>query len=469
MTTYVEDPAWTKRLSQLLLQGEREANLRGEPVLVSATIAIPHVDPLTVFDRAAGYERTFWEQPGGTMSMAAAGAAHRFDAGGPERFAQIEGAWRRLLSTAISDDAPGAPPGPVCVGGFAFDPAAVPSSQWRAFGPGRLTVPKYLVRSAGGESWLTISVLTRTGAPAGEGDHLADLRHLIEPASAAATPDAAMPPVTLDAATDSGPWRSAATAALEAIRAGTLRKVVLARSAHARSNAPLDPATILRRLRLEYQSSTLFAFAFGDACFLGATPERLVAVEGAAVRADCLAGSIARGATPDEDDALGRALLADGKERHEHALVVEALGEALRPLCTGLTLPDAPALLRTSAVQHLHTPVAGTLANGGNVLALAARLHPTPAAGGTPRDAALAFIREHESFDRGWYAGPVGWVDSDGGGEFAVAIRSMLLAGGRATLFGGCGIVAGSDPDREYEESRLKMRPMLWALNAQES
>ena len=116
---------------------------------------------------------------------------------------------------------------------------------------------------------------------------------------------------------------------------------------------------------MEYQSSTLFAFAFGDACFLGATPERLVAVEGAAVRADCLAGSIARGATPDEDDALGRALLADGKERHEHSLVVEALREALRPLCTGLTLPDAPALLRTSAVQHLHPPVAGTLANGG--------------------------------------------------------------------------------------------------------
>ncbi|HEY5640241.1 MAG TPA: isochorismate synthase, partial [Dehalococcoidia bacterium] len=228
------------------------------------------------------------------------------------------------------------------------------------------------------------------------------------------------------------------------------------------------------RLVEGYPHCTVFAFARGDSCFLGATPERLVRVDRPAldgrdapsmVRADCLAGSARRGATEEEDWRLGESLRADPKELHEHAVVVQALRDGLEPLCSRLDIPEAPGLLRLPNVQHLHTPIEGVLSTERGVLELVERLHPTPAAGGLPRDAALPLIRQLESFDRGWYAGPVGWVDGRGDGEFAVAIRSALIRRQEAFLYAGCGIVAGSDPEREYSESCLKLRPMLWALN----
>jgi isochorismate synthase len=252
---------------------------------------------------------------------------------------------------------------------------------------------------------------------------------------------------------------------LREIRGSAVEKVVLARQVTARAERSIDAAAVLRRLREGYPQCTVFAFARGDACFLGATPERLVRLEGRAVRADPLAGSAARGATEDEDRRLGDALLADEKERREHGLVVGAVRDALEPVCSHLDVPETPELLRMPNVQHLHTPIRGVLAGEASILELVERLHPTPAAGGLPRDAALSLIRRYEPFDRGWYAGPVGWVDGGGNGEFAVAIRSALLRGHEALLYAGCGIVAGSDPEREYAESCLKLRPMLWALN----
>ena len=179
----------------------------------------------------------------------------------------------------------------------------------------------------------------------------------------------------------------------------------------------------------------------------------------------CPAGSARRGATEEEDRRLGEVLRADPKELHEHAVVVQALREGLEPLCSRLDIPEAPDLLCLPNVQHLHTPIEGLLNADRGVLELVERLHPTPAAGGLPRDAALPLIRQWEPFDRGWYAGPVGWVDGRGDGDFAVAIRSALIRRQEAFLYAGCGIVAGSDPEREYAESCLKLRPMLWALN----
>jgi len=250
---------------------------------------------------------------------------------------------------------------------------------------------------------------------------------------------------------------------------GAIEKLVLARRLRARVLGPLDPAAVIRRLRAEYGGCTVFAFSRGESCFLGATPERLVQLESGVVRADCLAGSTARGANDDEDQALGEALFADQKERHEHALVVRALRDALGPLCSSLSVPATPNLLSMPNVQHLHTPVEGEVNGERHVLELVERLHPTPAAGGLPTRAALPLIRSYEKFDRGWYSGPVGWVDGRGGGEFVVAIRSALLGGNQAHLYAGCGIVAGSDPEREYEESCLKLRPMLWALNGNQT
>ena len=191
------------------------------------------------------------------------------------------------------------------------------------------------------------------------------------------------------------------------------------------------------------------------------------------MRADALAGSTARGSTPDEDHALGTALLADPKELQEHAFVVRALREALAPDCLALTLPAEPTLVRMPNVQHLHTPVDGVLRRDACILDLVERLHPTPAVGGVPQGTILERIRACEEFDRGWYAGPVGWVDARGGGDFAIAIRSALmtsLAAGPSgvRLYAGCGIVAASDPEAEYRELRLKLRPLAWGTEAVE-
>jgi isochorismate synthase len=221
----------------------------------------------------------------------------------------------------------------------------------------------------------------------------------------------------------------------------------------------------LRRLKDRYAACTTFAFARDDSCFIGSTPERLVRLDGRAVRANCVAGSAPRGATEDEDRALGKALLYDKKEQHEHALVVSALREALAPYCADLNVPEEPNLLKMPNVQHLHTPVDGVLRDDLHVLDLVACLHPSPAVGGVPQELTSARIESYEPFDRGWYAGPVGWFDSSGDGEFVVAIRSALLREQDVHLYAGCGIVEGSDPEREYAESQLKLEPILWAMS----
>lgn len=182
-----------------------------------------------------------------------------------------------------------------------------------------------------------------------------------------------------------------------------------------------------------------------------------------------LAGSAPRGSTPEEDRRLGEGLQVSAKERIEHAIVVDALRAALADIAPRVVVSSVPELLKLQNVQHLRTRLAVELTHPRTVLELVERLHPTPAVGGLPRDAALGWIAEREGLDRGWYGGPVGWVNRRGEGEFAVAIRSALLRGEEALLFAGCGIVADSDPDQEYAESWLKLQPMLSALRQESS
>jgi isochorismate synthase len=220
----------------------------------------------------------------------------------------------------------------------------------------------------------------------------------------------------------------------------------------------------LRRLAAHYRGCYLFAIARGESCFLGATPEQLLRLRDGELHTMSLAGSIRRGETPAADDALGQSLLDSAKDRREQIVVTQAITEALGETCLSVRVAPEPKLLKLGNIQHLCTPITGQLASGYTIFDVIERLHPTPAVGGRPREAALQFIREHEQLDRGWYAGPVGWVNAAGEGEFAVALRSALLRGRTATLFAGCGIVADSDPEREYAESELKLKPMLSAL-----
>jgi len=251
------------------------------------------------------------------------------------------------------------------------------------------------------------------------------------------------------------------------IRDGLYQKVVLARGVEVSAEMPFDVRHALHHLRAAYPAASIFVFQRGQRCFLCATPERLARVVDGTVHTIALAGTAPRGASDADDHALGEALLHSEKNRREHAIVVETIRRGIAPLVSSLDVAQSPHLLRLANVQHLQTPITGTLIPGKTILDLVAALHPTPAVGGFPRDAAMTVIREREQLDRGWYAGPTGWVGPDGDGEFAVALRSALVEGDHATLFAGCGIVADSEPQREYEETCLKLRVMLDALRGE--
>jgi menaquinone-specific isochorismate synthase len=260
-------------------------------------------------------------------------------------------------------------------------------------------------------------------------------------------------------------WEQAVAEAVAAIKAGSLRKVVLAQDQYATAAEDIDARVPLRRLADRYPD----CFTFACDGLIGATPELLIRRDGGEVSALVLAGTAPRGGDTAADEALGRWLLASAKDTEEHAYAVESMREALGPLCDTLDIEPRPALVKLPNLQHLGTRVHGTLAAGGparSALALAAAVHPTAAVCGTPTGAALELIRELEHMDRERYAGAVGWVDADGNGEWGIALRCAQLSGRTARLFAGCGIVAGSDPATELAEAQVKFRPMRGALES---
>ena len=227
----------------------------------------------------------------------------------------------------------------------------------------------------------------------------------------------------------------------------------------------LDPRLLAHRLRAVDPDAYTFAAPTNEGVIVGASPELLVSRRGLEVRSNPLAGSAPRSGDPDEDRANADALVSSAKDREEHAIVVDAVAETLRPFCVELTWDPEPVLRETPNIWHLSTRFRGVLKEpAASALELVAELHPTPAVAGTPRDGALGTIAELEPFDRGRYAGPVGWVDADGDGEWAIALRCAELRGDRATLYAGAGIVADSDPAKELEETERKFRAFLDAL-----
>ncbi len=251
--------------------------------------------------------------------------------------------------------------------------------------------------------------------------------------------------------------------AVAAIRTGSLRKVVLARDVFATAAEPIDTRVVLRRLAGRYPD----CFTFACDGLVGATPELLVRRAGREVSALVLGGTAPRGGDPAGDEVLGAELLASAKNTEEHAYAVASIRDGLGPLCDTLEVEPRPSLVRLPNLQHLGTHIRGTLTGNGtpkSVLALAAAVHPPAAVCGTPTAAALELIRELEHMDRERYAGPVGWVDAEGNGEWGIALRCAQLSGRTARLFAGCGIVAGSDPAAELAETLVKLQPMRDAL-----
>ncbi len=438
-------------------------------LLLSSSVRVPYTESLRLFQGAPStLHRCYWQDFMGSFTLGAAGAAAVIDPTGVSRFAESEAQWTTMLRDARLDvptNVTGV--GPILVGGFAFDPESPHNGAWAALSSGKLVLPTVLLTTSQDESWLTVTLILRPGddpdEKINEAISLAEYS-LYRPLTEQAT-NTAPRALELREMLQGDEWKRLVVCAAAEVRAGLMDKVVLARAVTAQTANPYDPALVLRQLRSASPGSGyLIALCAGGHCFLGTPPERLVRLRDGIVQSDCLAGSTPRGEASEEDWELGQALLASAKNRQEHAVVVVALRDALTAAGVDVVVPPAPGLRRLGHVQHLHTPLTGHVA-GTTILRLLEHIHPTPAVGGFPRDVSLAYIRDHEQLDRGWYAGPFGWLDRHGEGEFAVAIRSALIEGAQAWLFTGCGIVGQSDPEAEYAESVLKLRPMRSALS----
>ena len=422
-----------------LVSAARDA---GHEVLL---IERPMPDAVSVAALGRAYDMV--AAPGGVALEDADGQVVDFEPG--DRLPATARLWRRL-SESMAPATGQVGTGPIAVGGFAYRPDRDPSGPWSGFPALLLRVPALAVMRARGR---TFAIAARAGA-----EELLELTHTGMRAQAARR---------LDVTSVRNPvaWTAAVETAAKRLRAGEAAKVVLAREVVARGDGVVSAGMVIRSLRAAYPSCFTYLVTGADGtAFAGASPELLVRRSGSRAYSQPMAGSVARGASEPDDDRLARQLVDSAKDNAEHRLASEFVVEALRPF-SRVVEARAPEVVRFTNIQHLATTVTAELTDpAADALDLAAALHPTPAVGGWPRKAADALIDELEGLDRGWYAGAVGWIDANGDGEFAIALRCGLLWEDGARLYAGVGVMPDSDPARELEETELKFKALLMAL-----
>ena len=369
-----------------------------------------------------------------------------------------------LNDGAILDEPSGLPAGagPVWTGGFAFDPEGASTPAWSSFSPASMVLPEVSICRQGDEGFLTVNVVV---SPGDDADAIverltkrlnglrADPLPLLDPHPTGRTEiRSVLPPGEFEAAVDAATGR---------IGEGEMSKVVLAREVAVEAPSAHDPGAVFGGLREQFPSCFCFCAGTPEAAFLGASPELLIRRSGAGASTVALAGSTRRSSDPAVDDHLGEQLLRSDKNRREQRIVSERIVRKLRPHSVWVQTAPEPELVKVANIQHLATPVIAQLAEPRSAVELAGMLHPTPAVGGEPWPDSATTIAELERMDRGWYAGPVGWMDATEDGEFCVALRSALLRDREARLFAGVGVVAGSDPAAELEETEVKLQALL--------
>jgi isochorismate synthase len=390
---------------------------------------------------------------GGVALEDASGKVVDFEAG-DDRLLAASRLWRRVCESIAGPAAATPISGPIAVGGFAYRPDRDPGEPWSGFPALLLRVPAVAVTRVRGRTYATAaSAEAEALLELGEAGNLPGLR-------APAARKLEVTPVRNPLA-----WTAAVESAAASLRAGDAAKVVLAREVLARGDGVVSAAMVARSLRAAYPSCFIYLITGADGtAFVGASPELLVRRSADRAFSQPMAGSVARGATDAEDERLARQLEDSVKDAVEHRIVSEFVVDALRPFAMSVTARP-PEVVRFTNIQHLATSVTAELSQPpADALQLAAALHPTPAVGGWPRDAANALIDELEGMERGWYAGAVGWIDGRGDGEFAVALRCGLLWEDGARLYAGVGVMPDSDPARELEETELKFKALLTAL-----
>ncbi|MEZ3144786.1 isochorismate synthase MenF [Halobaculum sp. MBLA0143] len=401
--------------------------------------------------------RVHWASPTG-LELAGSGATATLTATGSNRFDDLRAAARRLFDE-FDHEGP-AVTRPRAVGGLSFDGDHEPVPPWEGFPAARFVLPAVQLTRGDDTTHLTATACGPDASATTVERRLDEAERRLSTLPMMQSSGGPPGVAARRWLTDRENWVRQVRDATDRIADGDLLKVVLATALSLELDDRVSVPAVLERLRRTYPDCYRFLVQPADGgAFFGPPPERLVERHGRRVRTEALAGSMPRGETPEEDADHARALLDSEKIRHEQGLVADTIHDQLSAY-GDVTVGDR-GVRKLTNIQHLQTPITATLDGDTHVLELVEALHPTPAVGGLPLARALATIRETETFDRGWYASPVGWFDADGDGEFAVGIRSGLADGTAATLFAGNGIVADSDPDDEWAELQPKVRPIL--------
>jgi isochorismate synthase len=468
------------QLEKTLWQAAIRATDLGHQILASFTQPITVCDPLDIFTTFQSLHIGncfFWARPAEQRVLVGAGST-TITTTGPHSVGAVAAIWRDLQKCTVSGQASYTPPayanGPVLFGGFAFDPLSPHTSLWEGFPDGLLILPRLLFQRDETNAVLMINSMIQPNTEIKETiaeisttlqwlnitleqtvTQSRKIRDIIDPQQQLVMHDLLVPAA----------WMAQVANTVQMIKEEIFQKIVLARAIQVNNEVQaFDIGTIVRRLCEGYPTAYIFAIQRGERYFVGATPERLICSADGQIQTMALAGSAPRGTTEEEDQRLGNELLQSLKNQEEHSVVVTTIHDALANICSRVWVANTPHLLKLKNIQHLETAITGNLLPGHSILEAIEDLHPTPAVGGFPRQSALAAIRAYEQLDRGWYAGPIGWIGASGNGEFAVALRSALIDGHQATLFAGCGIVAASQPESEFAESCLKLEVMLHGL-----
>jgi isochorismate synthase len=423
------------------------------------TWPVPRVPSERLLTVEAEGDALLWAAPG-EGEVCALGAAFTLTASGSDRFGVVQrqalDVWPLLDASAADRNAPA----PCFFGGFAFQPGRAESPLWKDFGDARFALPRLAYLKTSDGAWLR---LIAPGAELANLERRAELNAQIRRASYALFAPSGTSPmdparVVLREERSPESWAALLADIQAEIASGRAQKIVAARRVSLILDREPSTAQVQSRLRDDAAESTRFAFRVAARTFLGATPEGLLRKRGAELTTEAVAGSVSA-----DDAASAARLLESGKDSREHEFVVSEILRLLGPLTTEL-VPGKREVHRLRTVLHLRTPIRGRLREASHVLELAGKLHPTPAVGGVPTEAAIDFITRHEPDERGWYAGPVGWFDAAGDGRFVVALRSGVVAGKRVELYAGAGIVRDSNAPSEFAETRWKLAALLGAL-----
>lgn len=438
-------------------------------ILFSYTEQLNNINPLSFYSAAKQFfqgERFFWKDPNDEVILVGLGNTHTIQTGlENERFEYIQHEWDQLIENAYivnPFDVQGT--GPLIFGGFSFDPLSIKESEWSSFSNAIFQLPKLMIVINKQKVYLTINMFC---SPTDTGEGLIKIRNIKEKViGAKKSNDLSNSEILHEFEISPDEWKQSVAKVVELLKEeNNLNKVVMARKMNIEFNEEVSSEKVLEHLWNVQHESYIFALEKLGHCFTGASPERLVKKNGHEILSACLAGSIKRAKNDIEDKDLGQSLLMDEKNRHEHQLVVSMIADVIHQFCQDVVIPEVPSIMKMRDIQHLYTPVKGRIKNENtSILPLVEALHPTPAMGGVPTKDALKVIREMENMDRGYYAAPIGWMDYRANGEFAVAIRSGLIKDNEAFLYAGCGVVADSNPEDEYFETKIKFRPMLRAL-----